>query len=125
VSTPLQFVVLRHTGVPTPHFDVMLERAPGEALLTWRAPSWPMPVLTVLTPLDDHRAVYLDYEGPVSGGRGQVQRLMHSIAQVSILTTAEGTEHWTLSFDRSSPPFSCRLNRDVSGCWTGQTSDTP
>ena len=29
---------------------------------------------TDATPLDDHRTAYLDYAGPVSGGRGSVTR---------------------------------------------------
>jgi hypothetical protein len=26
------------------------------------------------SPLPDHRTIYLDYEGPISGGRGEVSR---------------------------------------------------
>ena len=52
----------------------MLER--DGVLWTWRLPALP----ATGEPLDaerigDHRLLYLDYEGPVSGGRGSVQRI--------------------------------------------------
>lgn len=67
-----RFVVLEHDH-PHLHWDLMLER--GGALWTWRLPRLP----EAGTPLDadrlaDHRLAYLDYEGPVSGGRGRVVR---------------------------------------------------
>ena len=37
----LRFVVLRHEGVPDPHFDFMLEVTVGEDLPSWRAAHWP------------------------------------------------------------------------------------
>lgn len=65
-----RFALLRHDH-PALHWDLMLEA--GNALWTWRLPR----------PLEDgddqsaerigdHRLIYLDYEGPVSGGRGMV-----------------------------------------------------
>ena len=33
---PLRYVVLRHEGVPEPHFDVMWEAARGSPLVTIR-----------------------------------------------------------------------------------------
>ena len=71
----LQYVVLRHDGIPDPHFDLMFETADGSVLATWRSPSWPPRADTPLTPLPDHRSEYLTYEGPVSGGRGSVRRV--------------------------------------------------
>jgi hypothetical protein len=67
-----RFVLLQHDH-PTLHWDLMLEV--GTRLRTWRLaapPSIQSPVAA--EPLGDHRAIYLDYEGPVSGGRGSVQR---------------------------------------------------
>jgi hypothetical protein len=72
---PLRYVVLRHEGIPDPHYDLMLELSPGAALTTWRSNVWPLRALTPLTPLADHRREYLAYEGPVSGGRGTVTRV--------------------------------------------------
>ena len=51
----------------------MLEQA--ESLRTWRLAGCPDGVGAIdAEAIDDHRLAYLDYEGPVSGGRGQVRR---------------------------------------------------
>ena len=72
----MRFAVLTHDW-PTPHFDLLLED--GEDCETYRLlgdpaaadpASGPLPV----EPLARHRAHYLTYEGPVSGGRGRVTR---------------------------------------------------
>jgi hypothetical protein len=72
---PLRYVVLRHEGVARPHFDVMWESRPGSRLVTIRTDQWPMPDPMRFERLEDHRREYLDYEGPVSGGRGHVRRI--------------------------------------------------
>ena len=67
-----RFVILEHDH-PTSHWDLMLEA--GAVLWTWR----------LLAPLCagqhiqaqrtfDHRPLYLDYQGPISGDRGTVVR---------------------------------------------------
>jgi hypothetical protein len=73
----LQYAVLWHSGVDPEHFDLLLQLAGEDKLLTWR----------ILTPMEqwaggvtaervaDHRAVYMTYEGPISGGRGEVKRV--------------------------------------------------
>jgi hypothetical protein len=49
----------------------MLEAA--GVLQTWRLPTVPVAgALLMATRISDHRLVYLDYEGPVSGNRGRV-----------------------------------------------------
>ncbi len=67
------FVLLEHTwnGV---HWDFMLESA--EVLRTWAIdlPIEPRVELPARA-LGDHRRIYLDYEGEVSGSRGRVRRL--------------------------------------------------
>jgi hypothetical protein len=45
--------------------------------------------------LEDHRRAYLDYEGPVSGGRGTVRRL----ASGRISRFGEGAGHWLLDVE--------------------------
>ena len=72
-----QFVILEHTvpvgGDRSDHWDVMLESPNG--LLTWASPPFPAGILKwEVTPLPVHRAMYLDYEGPISGNRGYVRR---------------------------------------------------
>ena len=74
-AASLRFVVLRHQGVPQPHFDLMIETTPGGALMTWRSLDWPITAETQLTRLGEHRRDYLEYEGPLSGDRGQVKRV--------------------------------------------------
>lgn len=67
-----RFAVLTHDH-PFPHWDLMLE-AQG-VLRAWRLLHEPEGAQVVeAEPLTDHRLHYLDYEGPVSGGRGSVAR---------------------------------------------------
>lgn len=67
-----RFVILQHDH-PTLHWDLMLET--GGVLRTWRLAGPPSPGSAVAAePLGDHRILYLDYEGPVSGNRGTVRR---------------------------------------------------
>ena len=75
VPPSLRFVVLRHDGIPDPHFDLMFETSPGSSLVTWRSARWPIDRETPLVRIAEHRRSYLDYQGPVSGGRGQVHRV--------------------------------------------------
>src|SRR3954466_7601408 len=67
-----RFVVLDHDW-PHPHRDLLLERE--GVLKAWRLPAAfdltsPVPA----EPNFDHRLIYLDYEGPLSGDRGAVRR---------------------------------------------------
>ena len=67
-----RYVILEHDH-PALHWDFMLEA--GDALRTWRLAECPQPGRVIpAEPVFDHRLVYLDYEGPVSGGRGSVSR---------------------------------------------------
>lgn len=67
-----RFVVLEH-DYPTTHWDLMLET--GSVLRTWRLASPPHSGDTIeATAIADHRLMYLDYEGPISGNRGRVVR---------------------------------------------------
>jgi hypothetical protein len=69
------YVVLHHTGFGEPHYDLMVESARGASLTTWRCSNWPIVAGDILTQIGDHRREYLDYEGPVSGNRGEVRRV--------------------------------------------------
>jgi DNA polymerase Ligase (LigD) len=67
-----RFAVVEHDH-PTTHWDLFLEDGPE--LRTWRLYGLPGPnELVRAAPVGPHRLVYLDYEGPVSGGRGNVRR---------------------------------------------------
>jgi hypothetical protein len=68
-----RFVILRHDSPRGEHFDFMLEA--GGVLKTWALPHAPEAGVEMdCEALADHRLVYLDYEGPLSGGRGAVTR---------------------------------------------------
>ena len=68
-----RFVVLEHVwnGV---HWDFMLES--GEVLRTWAIDA---PIVAGrecnARALADHRLIYLDFEGELTGGRGRVRRV--------------------------------------------------
>ncbi len=67
-----RYVLLEHDH-PHRHWDLMLESGP--VLRTWRLAALPAPGAAVAAEASfDHRTAYLDYEGPVSGGRGRVVR---------------------------------------------------
>lgn len=67
-----RFAVLTHDW-PTPHWDLFLEAGP--VLRAWRLLAEPGVGRAVAAePIGDHRLLYLDYEGPVSGGRGTVAK---------------------------------------------------
>ena len=74
---PEPFVILLHTGFGADHYDLML--SDGAALATWRLETRPAALdaggLAPAEKLADHRRAYLNYEGPVGGGRGDVRRV--------------------------------------------------
>lgn len=79
--TPLTFVVLWH-DMPegshrASHFDLLLERAGSELLAAWELarPLEDPPQTQTVRRLADHRRIYLDYQGPIAGSRGQVKRI--------------------------------------------------
>ena len=72
-----RFVILYHQmpaeSKRASHWDLMLET--GQVLRTWALDDQPQPGSVInATALSDHRLAYLDYEGPVSGNRGVVER---------------------------------------------------
>lgn len=68
-----RFVMLVHDH-PFLHWDFLLEDS--ETCLTWRLLANPEEKSIEISAekLPDHRLQYLDYEGPVSGGRGSVSQ---------------------------------------------------
>ncbi len=67
-----RYVILEH-DYPQRHWDLLLES--GEVLRAWKLAAPPQPGQVVRAePSFDHRRIYLDYEGPISGGRGRVIR---------------------------------------------------
>lgn len=110
-----RFSVLAHDH-PAPHWDLFLEA--GDALRSWRLLA-PLAagVVVPAKPTGDHRLLYLDYEGPVSGDRGSVTRvdggtftwetdsLEHLVVRIAgtrfvgRLTLDRGPDGWTCRFD--------------------------
>lgn len=67
-----RFVVLEHDW-PERHWDLLLEA--GSVLQAWRLFREPTATDSIpAEPNADHRLIYLDYEGPISGDRGSVTR---------------------------------------------------
>jgi len=89
-SQARRFVVLMHDW-PQPHRDLIVEPRAGAG--ADRLPTWALyselpeslsmlsdrPVSGRAVPLEPHRREYLDYAGPVSGGRGTVVRECHGV----------------------------------------------
>ena len=109
----LRFVILHHVlpagSDRADHFDLMLEPEAGGQLLTWELPEFPLIGKEyIVRQLAPHRPAYLDYEGPISGERGEVKR------------AAVGTCNWLDRFTTArlvSPELATRL--------TIQPSDAP
>lgn len=71
----VRYVVLLHTDDRGTHYDLMIDQEGG--LATWkcqRPPEQSGEKGQACTRIGDHRRAYLDYEGPISGGRGSVTR---------------------------------------------------
>lgn len=78
-----RFVVLLHS-FPHPHWDWMFEV--NGALATFRSAADCLDNLLCgfrqsWTQLPPHRLIYLDYEGPVSGNRGEVRKILGGTCQ--------------------------------------------
>ena len=68
-----RFALLIHDSPGGRHYDFFLEN--GDRLKTWSLPRLPEAEVEIpCTALVDHRPIYLDYEGPISGNRGTVAR---------------------------------------------------
>jgi hypothetical protein len=98
-----RFAILCHDGLNGRHWDLLLEH--GASLKTWALPELPKPGVELLCQaLPDHRWLYLDYEGPISGGRGSVARVDRGDCQV----IAAGDDRWRI--DLRGQQFSGRVD---------------
>lgn len=72
-----RFVILKHDH-PFLHWDFLVEGP--ELATTWRLMREPCVGEPILAEsIADHRLMYLDYEGPVAGDRGNVERVLSGI----------------------------------------------
>ena len=101
-----RFAILTHDH-PFVHWDFLLEQ--HGTLRTWRLLEEPdasaiqagKRVAVAAEALADHRLEYLDYEGEVSGGRGEVRRWDRGEYQI---------------VDDNSPEFAVRLSGTMLNC---------
>jgi hypothetical protein len=109
-----RYVVLRHESTTGLHFDFMLEM--GDVLKTWSLPEPPAAGLEIdAEVLGDHRPAYLDYEGPVSGGRGSVARWDRGTYEVECQSESELTVR--LSGEKLIGLVSLRRSPDAQKRW--------
>lgn len=81
-----RFVILHHRLADGEHWDLMLEHQ--GTLLTWQLLSEPQGLESLpiaARRIENHRLAYLDYEGPISGNRGNVRRVEAGDVQVEQL----------------------------------------
>ncbi len=129
-----RFVLLLHEGFGAAHHDLMLDT--GGTLATWRlrldaAGGGPMPPSgaqrkslrsyagdepIAAERIGDHRVTYLDYEGPIRGGRGEVRRVDGG----EFLLIAASESAWEVEFFGARLRGRYRLERAASGgaAWT-------
>ena len=114
-----RFVVLHHVlssaGTGDEHFDLMLEN--GQTLATWQLPVWPPERRQTVQRLPEHRRMYLEYEGPVSGDRGTVRRVCCGEFE----TLSRDDRHWALKLVAGDFHLSVKLDRRepvADQCWT-------
>jgi len=92
-----RYVVLHHTAVPQPHYDLLFELNADSPLAAARCSDWPPTPTTKFERIPDHRRIYLEYEGKISGNRGTVKRVDAGSCNVE----PEGEHFLRLIFDGS------------------------
>jgi DNA polymerase Ligase (LigD) len=113
VITSRRFVILEHDH-PFLHWDLLLEN--GDSAATWRLLTRPAIHQDIDSErLADHRLVYLDFEGSISGDRGSVHRIQSGIWDGEITDTV-----FTLKLTGCtlSPLATFRSQNSDTGTWT-------
>jgi hypothetical protein len=111
-----RFAILMHTGHGPTHYDVLLEC--GEVLATWQCQADPTHLAALplaCRRIADHRTAYLDYEGPVSGGRGEVERIEAGTWEP--VETGEDRWRFALHGQRMRGTFELRRTNAAAGQW--------
>jgi hypothetical protein len=102
-----RFAILAHDW-PTPHWDLLLEAGP--VLKAWRLLAEPNVGSTApAEPNFDHRLLYLDYEGPLSGDRGRVTRWDAGTYD------GELRDEWTVALTGTRLAGAARMRRVATG----------
>ncbi len=113
-----RFVIQIHSGFGPIHYDLMLESR--ETLATWKLSE----ALVALAQqgeiparkLPDHRTAYLDYEGPVSGNRGQVN--IYDKGTYALLDQTNSQWEVQLNGEKVSGRFVLELKDAAEGIWS-------
>src|SRR6266511_3949944 len=109
-----RYVILEHDH-PFLHWDLMLEYE--GVLRCWRLAAPPENDRDIpAEPIFDHRLHYLDYEGPISGGRGEVKRWDRGTYQME----DENEERWTFRLAGERLSGLASLERLPDGSWVFQ-----
>ncbi|MCC6492367.1 MAG: hypothetical protein IT424_05040 [Pirellulales bacterium] len=124
-----RFVLLRHECPPNygkpSHWDLMLERA--GVLMTWSLEELPIawqqaigqepagrPAATLVArKLPDHRLAYLEYEGPLSAGRGHVTRC--AAGEYCVMQASR--ERWCIDLTSDTLVGAVVLSQDDGAIW--------
>lgn len=107
-TAEVRYVVLFHRHPQGDHYDLMIED--GDVLATWKVPRPPEHCREgelSCTRINDHRRMYLDYEGPVSGNRGDVTRHDSGCCRVELSGDAE----WRVAFSGGQLDGQIRITR--------------
>ena len=114
----MRTVILRHT-LPggSWHYDWLVERAGLALVPTWRTgqtrPDDAAADSFEAERINDHRAIYLDYEGEVSGDRGRVKR----VASGRVIESEWGDDSLVLSARFEGGIVRLVGRRIGDGCW--------
>lgn len=99
------FVLLEHVVGVAVHWDFLVEIPGSEKLASWRLLQSPFDAAApvIAEPMADHRRLYLEFEGELTGGRGCVRRLDRGDAEV--VAAGPGTWIFRLAGARLSGLF--------------------
>jgi hypothetical protein len=100
---------------------MMLETFPGSMLATWRLESWPVEQVMQATRLRDHRRLYLEFEGELTGQRGSVYRLAEGSCRVEVGENAV----WTVAFETGIAPQTLVLRQLEGERWAIEPGPVP
>lgn len=116
-------VLLRHS-LPDGswHHDWMIDPGDQRPLLTFRTVALlPEADRFEAERIADHRRVYLTYEGPLSGGRGEVERVASGAAR--LVEDAAGSLVVDVAF--AGRPWVRWRGRDVGAVWVFECAELP
>jgi hypothetical protein len=116
-----RFVILTHDH-PFLHWDLMLED--GDALTTFRLLQEPATGVAIAAEaLAAHRKAYLNYEGPVSGGRGTVTQWDRGTCEP--MSRSETKQVWRLWGSRIKATITLKADGSRWSCRFEHLADDP